>query len=941
MTSTLQSNPKLHTYNPQPKLLLNNYKQGIKVSHELITQLNACEAFYFSVAFINKSGLAVLKQILINLKDKGIRGKIITSTYLGFNHPNVFKELLMFDNIEVRIYEDEQIGFHPKGYIFKNNNNYKIIIGSSNLTQSALTTNQEWNILIDANSDNDFVEEINNEFKLQWQHSVSLTKEWIEEYEKTYIPKSVPINHKHQNIQPNLMQQEALASLTALRNQKKDKALLISATGTGKTYLSAFAVKNADPKRMLFVVHRENIVHEAMNTYKNIIKNHTFGLFTGNDKDINSDYIFATIQTIHKQKYRELFKLDTFDYIIIDEVHRAGAASYQELIDYFKPQFLLGMSATPERSDHFDIYKMFDYNIAYEIRLQQAMEYDLLCPFHYYGISDIAVDGISIDDKTSFNNLVTEVRVNHIIDKIELYSYSGNKARGLIFCSRKDEAIELSNLFNQKGYHTVALTSDDSEIKRQNAIDKLENDNLDYIFTVDIFNEGIDIPKINQIIMLRPTQSAIIFVQQLGRGLRKNASKDYVVVIDFIGNYEKNFLIPIALSGNYTYDKDSLRRFISEGSLLLPGASTIDFDLISKKKIYEAIDQAKFNDLKIIKDSYQQLKDKLGRIPNLSDFDKYDSIDPLRIFQNKSLGSYHKFLSKYEKEYPIKFTRLQEKYLEYISNKLAAGKRIHELLAVKLCIENKNNIITLLKKQLRHDYNIEFKEVNYLPIINQLKQEFATGGAKATFQEAIFIDDDLNVHPQLKNLLKDKDFKNQLLEVIDFGISRYQRYYNDRYKNTDLCLYQKYTYEDVCRLLNWEVNAVPLNIGGYKYDQRTNTMPVFINHDHDAIHGGKYLHRFIDNSTLICFSKPNRSIDSDEIQRIYDEDNNHIQIHLFVRKNKNDTTSKEFYYMGRLHAIDEPINVKLPDNKNSAIQFTYKLETPIKDALFSYLTSKT
>ena len=371
----------------------------------------------------------------------------------------------------------------------------------------------------------------------------------------------------------------------------------------------------------------------------------------------------------------------------------------------------------------------------------------------------------------------------------------------------------------------------------------------------------------------------------------------------------------------------------------MPGASTIDFDLISKKKIYEAIDQAKFNDLKIIKDSYQQLKDKLGRIPNLSDFDKYDSIDPLRIFQNKSLGSYHKFLSKYEKEYPIKFTRLQEKYLEYISNKLAAGKRIHELLAVKLCIENKN--ITLLKKQLRHDYNIEFKEVNYLPIINQLKQEFATGGAKATFQEAIFIDDDLNVHPQLKNLLKDKDFKNQLLEVIDFGISRYQRYYNDRYKNTDLCLYQKYTYEDVCRLLNWEVNAVPLNIGGYKYDQRTNTMPVFINHDHDAIHGGKYLHRFIDNSTLICFSKPNRSIDSDEIQRIYDEDNNHIQIHLFVRKNKNDTTSKEFYYMGRLHAIDEPINVKLPDNKNSAIQFTYKLETPIKDALFSYLTSKT
>lgn len=943
MISTLQSNTELLTYNSinknQPRLLLNDYKQGIKVSHELITQLNICDTFYFSVAFINKSGLAVLKQTLIDLKNRGIKGKIITSTYLGFNHPNVFKELLMFDNIEVRIFKNEQIGFHPKGYIFKNHNSYKIIIGSSNLTQSALSINQEWNIIINASSNNDFVEEINNEFKMQWKHSIPLTIEWINEYEKTYIPKTIPINHKHQNIQPNIMQQEALASLTALRNEKKNKALLISATGTGKTYLSAFDVKNVNPKKMLFVVHRENIAHDAMNTYKNIIKNHTLGFFTGSDKDINSDYIFSTIQTIHKQEYRELFKPDTFDYIIIDEVHRAGANSYQELMEYFKPKFLLGMSATPERTDHFDIYKMFDNNIAYEIRLQQAMEYDLLCPFHYYGISDIFIDGISIDDKTSFNNLVTEVRVDHIIDKINLYGYSGSKVRGLIFCSRKDEAIELSNLFNQRGYHTIALTGDDSEIKRQKAIDSLESDALDYIFTVDIFNEGIDIPKVNQIIMLRPTQSAIVFVQQLGRGLRKSASKDYVVVIDFIGNYEKNFLIPIALSGNYTYNKDSLRRFVNEGSLLLPGASTINFDLISKQKIYESIDQAKFNDLKIIRDSYQQLKYKLGKIPNLSDFDKYDSIDPLRIFQSKSLGSYHKFLSKYEKEYSIRFTPLQEKYLEYVSNKFAAGKRVHELLAIKLCIENKNNIITLLKKQLFDEYNIEFKEVNYLPIINQLKQEFATGGAKATFQDAIFIDDNLNTHPQLIKLLKDNDFKNQLLEIIDFGINRYQQNYNNTYKNTDLCLYQKYTYEDVCRLLNWEVNAVPLNIGGYKFDQRTNTMPVFINHDHDASHGGKYLHRFIDASTLICFSKPNRSIDSDEIQRIYDEDNNHIQIHLFVRKNKNDTTSKEFYYMGQLHAIDKPINVKLPDNKNSAIQFTYKLETPIKEELFNYITN--
>lgn len=925
------------------KLLTNNYQEGIKLSHELIYQFNSCNAFYLSVAFINKSGLAVLKQTLIDLKNKGIKGKIITSSYLNFNHPDMFNELLKFDNIEVRIFDKPNIGFHPKGYIFKNIDSYNIIIGSTNLTQSALSTNQEWNILVSGNKNNKLIFKVLEEFKLQWNHSIPLTTDWIKKYETIYTSIPTLKEKKNLNIEPNLMQQEALNSLNALRNENKNKALIISATGTGKTYLSAFDVKNYNPKRMLFVVHRENIALAAMNSFKKIIKNHSLGLFSGNKKELEADYIFATIQTIHKKEYREMFSPDTFDYIIIDEVHRAGASSYQELVEYFKPDFLLGMSATPERSDDFDIYKMFDYNIAYEIRLQQAMEYDLLCPFHYYGITDVQVNGVSLNDKTDFNNLVSSNRVDHIIDQINIYGYSGNRVRGLVFCSRKEEAKELSKLFNERGYKTTALTGEDSEEKRRLAMDKLETDNpndyLDYIFTVDIFNEGIDIPKVNQIVMLRPTQSAIIFVQQLGRGLRKHNSKDYVVIIDFIGNYEKNFLIPIALSGNLSYNKDNLRRFVSEGSLIIPGESTVSFDQISKKRIFESIDKANFSGVKIIKEAYFKLKQKLGRIPRLQDFDTYESIDVLRIFQNKSLGSYHKFLSKYEKDYNVKFNNVQEQYLTYISTKLASGKRIHELLAIKLCIENNQNIISLLKQELKNKYRIDFKEVNYLSIVNQLRQEFATGGAKATYRNAIFIDENLNTEKQLIDLLKDNNFKKQLIEIINFGINRYKSFYSNNYKNTDFCLYQKYTYEDVCRLLNWEVNAVPLNIGGYKYNQRTNTMPVFINHDLDANHGGKYQHQFVDSKTLICFSKPNRSIDSDEIQRIYHEQENHIQIHLFVRKNKNDTISKEFYYMGQIHTIGNPIKVQLPDNKNSAIQFTYRLENEIRKDIFDYITN--
>ena len=360
------------------------------------------------------------------------------------------------------------------------------------------------------------------------------------------------------------MQEEALASLQQLRLNGEDKALVISATGTGKTYLSAFDVRNYQPKKLLFIVHRENIARAAMRSFKNVLGNISCGLFTGNAHEKDADYIFSTIQTIHKKEYRELFAPDAFNYIIIDEVHRAGANTYQELVQYFKPKFLLGMSATPERIDGFDIFKMFDYNIAYEIRLQQAMEYNLLCPFHYYGISDLSVEGIEIDEKTDFNLLVSEQRLKHILESIDRYGYSGDKVHGLIFCSRKEEARELSRLFNQKGFKTTALLGDDPESVRQKAIQQLEEedkskDYLDYIFTVDIFNEGVDIPKINQVVMLRPTESHIIFIQQLGRGLRKHQIKDYVVVIDFIGNYEKNFQIPIALSGHLSYNKDSWR----------------------------------------------------------------------------------------------------------------------------------------------------------------------------------------------------------------------------------------------------------------------------------------------------------------------------------------------------------------------------------------------
>ena len=654
----------------RPKLFFNDYKRRMNLAFEITKRLKECDYFEFSVAFISESGLAVLKQILLNLKEKGVKGRIITSTYLGFNAPKMFKQLLSFSNIEVRIFEQEHCGFHPKGFIFHTGNHRDIIVGSSNLTQTALESNQEWDLFFTSHENGELASQVSNEFDIQWELSTPLTNEWIESYKETYVKPVRPASVQSSKIiKPNKMQEEALKSLKNLRDNNKDKALLISATGTGKTFLSAFDVRRFKPKRLLFVVHRRNIAEAALRSFKYLIPNVSMGIFSGNTKETDSDFIFSTVQTIHKKEYREMFERDAFDYIIIDEVHRAGAQSYQDIVDYFKPKFLLGMSATPERSDDFDIYEMFDHNIAYEIRLIQAMEYNLLCPFHYYGITDMTIDGIEIDDKSEFNILTSELRVDYIIEKINEYGYSGDRVHGLIFCSRKDECEKLSQLFNMRGYKTIALTGDSSEEMRQKAIDSLESNDensLDYIFTVDIFNEGIDIPKVNQVVMLRPTESAIVFVQQLGRGLRKNDSKEYVVIIDFIGNYEKNFLIPVALSGQTNYNKDSLRQFVCEGSLITPGASTIQFDQITEKRIYQSIDAANFTQVRLIKDSYKQLKEKLGRIPRLKEFEQYGAIDVQLMFQNKSLGCYHTFLSKYEKDYHIQhFSTLEEKYLQF------------------------------------------------------------------------------------------------------------------------------------------------------------------------------------------------------------------------------------------------------------------------------------
>ncbi len=730
--------------------------------------------------------------------------------------------------------------------------------------------------------------------------------------------------------------------------------------GTGKTYASAFAMRELGFKKVLFLVHRNQIAKQAIKSFTNVFgKSVSFGMISGTlgRAEYDKDYVFATIQTFSKDEVLKKYTKNHFEAIIYDEAHHTAADSYKKVIDYFTPRLSLGMTATPDKRDDNmegrNIYEIFNHQIAYEIRLNDAMEENLLCPFHYFGITDLEIISDNIMTKEeqllNFRYLTSEERVDHVLDKAQYFGFSGDRVKGLIFCSRVEEAKELSRKFNKRGLRTEVLTGADSENMRANAIERLAGedcfDALDYIFSVDIFSEGVDVPEINQVIMLRPTQSPIVFIQQLGRGLRKSDQKEYVVVLDFIGNYTNNFMIPIALSGDRSYNKDTIRRYIAEGGRVIPGASSVHFDEISKKKIYQAIDTANFSDIKLIKENYLNLKNKLGRIPNLLDFDAHGEMDILRIFDNNSLGSYYKFLVKYEKEYTIRFTEEQEKVIEFISKKLANGKRIHELELLNRMLRYQKGLLNILKKSLQENYGIQIDQNAEENIVNVMTNEFPTSASKKTYDACVFVEKqqekagDYQISKSFEQMLENSDFYTMVQELIDFGIDRYRKNYQQRYQDTNLVLYQKYTYEDACRLLNWNHNEVPLNIGGYKFDKRTKTFPVFINYDkmEDISDTTKYEDHFTSARSLIAVSKSGRGLESEDVQNFLQAKERGIAVHLFVRKNKDDKISKEFYYLGKIHASGFAKEFTMTNTEKSAVEIEWILDTPVREDVYEYL----
>lgn len=957
-----------HTINSnlayRPEFISNNYKLGKKVLVSIEEELQRCEEFFISVAFITKSGITPLLQTLKDLEQRNIPGKILTTNYLMFSEPEALEKLAGLKNIELKMFVTgaETGGFHTKGYIFREEEIYRIIIGSSNMTLSAITKNKEWNTKIVSTEQGELTQAVLQEFDELWQDEHSLAfEDFIDSYRQEYLNEKMIRKQKQQavseqvielenyRLKPNKMQVAFVKNVMEMRARHIDRALLLSSTGTGKSLASAFMLREMGTRRALFIVHREQIAKQTLKSYKRVFgSSRTYGLLSGNSRALGAEFLFATMQMMSKEDILSHYSPGDFDVIILDECHHAGAESYQKIMRYFKPKFWLGMTASPD-TNQYDIYSIFDHHIAYEIRLQQALEEDLLCPFHYFGITDLEINGEVFDDNAgvkNFSNLISDARVDYVIDKANYYGFSGDRVKGLIFCSRKDEAKELSNKFNERGLRTEVLTGEDTQERRESVIARLTNDEdgedqLDYIFTVDIFNEGVDIPEINQVIMLRPTQSPVVFIQQLGRGLRKYEGKEYVVILDFIGNYMNNFMIPIALSGDRSYNKDAMRRYIREGARVIPGSSTIHFDEISKKRIYASIDTARTNDMKLLRESYRTLKYKLGKIPTIRDFKKFGSVDVTKIFEK--CGSYHNFLKKYETEYHVHLTNQEEIIIEYFSKKLIAYKRIHELEMLRMLISRENRLLQY-QKLLQQKYHVGMNEQVERSVIRNLKNQFPKEEERRKYSDCDLVekntDGSYSLSSKFQKALLNKNFRQMILELLDFGIEQWKEKYGQIYRDTNFTLYQKYTYEDVCRLLNWNKNLNAQNIGGYYYDSDTKTLPVFINY-HKAEDAIAYEDRFVSEGHLIALSKHPRKITSSDAVHIYkqsEEDKNN-RIFLFVRKNKDDNEAKEFYFLGEIFAEGNPRQIYMEKTKDNAFEIDYRLDVPVRSDIYDYIVS--
>ncbi|MDE5977698.1 MAG: DUF3427 domain-containing protein [Turicibacter sp.] len=703
----------------------------------------------------------------------------------------------------------------------------------------------------------------------------------------------------------------------------------VALTGTGKTFLSAFDVWQVKPKRMLFVVHREEILRSAKATFEKVMKDEdiSMGFYTGHMKESEVNYLFATVQTM--SRYCEQYSRDYFDYIIIDEAHHIAGASYQKLLDYFTPDFLLGMTATPERCDDFNIFDCFDGHVALEVRLREALEENLVIPFHYFGIHDI--EGIDLSQvkldqiQEITKRLNVNERVEFILEQMELFGYDGQTRKGIGFCVSVEHAEYMAKRFNEAGVVSACLSGKNTPDERQEIIRRLEDDDdlLEMIFTVDIFNEGVDIPAINLVLMLRPTQSPIIFIQQLGRGLRKQENKEFLTVLDFIGNHHQSFLTAIALNGKRFYDKDSLKVAVATGFPDIPGDSFILLDSISKEQILKQLETENFNSMTYLKETYFNFKQmNRGKVPYLlSDYLKYEGApDPVSFIKKEK--SYLHFVAKVEKDSLLSALLGVDEFVKVMrewSSQLPL-RRPYEFILLNYLMQHPDVMTLQLETAVQ-------EVLKYVDAVSEASVLHALRGLGQTYYDTTEITqhlklveclgDTLVILPVFERLRQLAHFRPYLEDILRYGLVRYQEEFGSAdYGVPFLKLYESYTMKEVAKVTNYDKKHSAFRGSGLLAYQNDFFLFVDLHKEEDIKESINYQDHFISPDTFQWQSPNATTQESERGQNLVHHQEKGIRLHLFVRKFKKiDKEVQPYIYIGKGNTIlatgNKPITMHL------------------------------
>lgn len=770
------------------------------------------------VSFLMESGVKLLLQDLKEALNRGVKIRILTGNYLKITQPQALYLLKseLKDKVDLRFYNNPNKSFHPKAYMFHNPIDSEIYIGSSNISRGALTSSIEWNYrFLKSTAPNDFKVFYDTFEDLFNNHSLIITDEVLKDYSKQWTRPNIykdieKEESKEDNVinifEPRGAQIEALYSLEKSREEGFDKGLVVAATGIGKTYLSAF--DSAKYNKILFVAHREEIIKQAAQSFKNVRNSDDIGFFYSNQKDTKNSFIFALVQTLGKEQYlnEEYFSKDYFDYIIVDEFHHAVSSNYKKIIDYFTPKFLLGLTATPERLDSKDVFALCDYNMVYEVRLKDAINKGWLVPFRYYGIYDETVNYEDIDykngkydDKQLEEALMLNKRGEVILNHYLKY----NSKRAIGFCTSRHHAEYMAKVFNENNIPSAAVYSGEKgeySEERNIALSKLTSGELKVIFSVDMFNEGLDVPAIDMVMFLRPTQSPTIFLQQLGRGLRKFKDKKYLNVLDFIGNYKKANLVPFLLSGK-EYSASECKKN-KQGDYEFPEECIVDFDF----KIIDIFKKQAEREMKVkdkVKEQFEVVTQMLGYRPSRVELFTYMDDEVYQNIRSKAMNPFSNYLEyikendklTYDEE--ILYNSRGREFINMIeTTSMSKTYKMPVLLAfyndgdIKMEIleddiyksfynfyrKGSNKVDMLKDKGTREFETWDKKKYVSLANNNPIKFLLKTHGEffKEKEQCLIALQDDL------KDIISNEAFKKHMKDSIDF---RVESYYKNRFFN--------------------------------------------------------------------------------------------------------------------------------------------------------------